>query len=95
MEDLEEEHREVEIESFDAMANKILAGVTSQLPSLEAFDEKITFLHEVKNRIATVKPFSDIGWIKVNSTPLIKEMQLIIDEWIDKFTKFLLNNTTL
>jgi dynein heavy chain len=95
MEDLEEEHREVEIESFDAMANKILAGVTTQLPSLEAFDEKITFLHEVKNRIATVKPFSDIGWIKVNSTPLIKEMQLIIDEWIDKFTKFLLNNTTL
>lgn len=74
MEDLEEEHREVEIESFDSMSNKILAGVTTQLPSLEAFDEKITFLHEVKNRIATLKPFSDIGWIKVNSAPLIKEM---------------------
>jgi len=76
------------------MSNKILNGVTTQLPSLEAFDEKITSLHEVKNRIATVKPFADIGWIKVNSQPLIKELQLIIDQWIEKFTKFLLDNTT-
>jgi len=93
-EELEEEQREVELESFDAMSNKILVGVTTQLPSLEAFAEKITSLHEVKNRIAVVKQFSDIGWIKVNSGPLIKELQIIIDEWINKFTKFIHHNTT-
>jgi hypothetical protein len=83
------------IESYDAMSSKILEGVETQLPALEVFDEKITHYHEVKNRIAQVglKPQKDIGWIRVNSAPLIKDLQIIIEQWIDKFTSFLLQNT--
>jgi len=94
-ETLEEEQLELQIESFDAMASKIFEGVTTQMPALEVFDEKITHYHDVKNRIAQVglKPQKDIGWIRVNSTPLIKDLQIIIEQWIDKFTSFLLENT--
>lgn len=92
---MEEEQIEIMIESYDAMSSKILEGVETQLPALEVFDEKITHYHEVKNRIAQVglKPQKDIGWIRVNSAPLIKDLQIIIEQWIDKFTSFLLQNT--
>jgi dynein heavy chain len=40
-----------------------------------------------------MKTTVDIGWLKVNATPLIKELQSIIREWIDAHTNFLLNNT--
>ena len=50
-EDIEEEQIEIEIESFDAMYGKILDGVVTQHPNLDAFDEKIIFLTEVKHRI--------------------------------------------
>ena len=49
--DFEEEQIELEIESFDAMNLKILDGVVTQHPNLDAFDEKIIFLTEVKHRI--------------------------------------------
>ena len=75
------------------MASKIHEGVVTQMPALEVFDEKITFYHEVKNRIAVIKAQQDIGWIKVNSSPLIKDLQIIIEQWIEKFTVFLLENT--
>lgn len=40
-----------------------------------------------------MNPLSDIAWIRVDSKPLIKDLERIIQEWIDKFTKFLLQNT--
>ena len=92
-EDVEEEHLEVEIESFDAFVKKILEGVITQHPDLDAFDEKVTYLTEVKHRIAAINPLSDIAWIRVDSKPLIKDLERIIQEWIDKFTQFLLVNT--
>ena len=92
-EDAEEEQIEVEIESFDAMQGKILDGVITQHPDLDAFDEKIIFLTEVKHRINSMSSMSDIGWIRVDSKPLIKDLQAIINDWIDKFTQFLLTNT--
>lgn len=85
-EDFEEEQIEMEIESFDAMERVILDGVTTQHPDLEAFDEKINFLTEVKHRINTMSAMSDIGWIRVDSKPLIKELQHIINQYIDKYT---------
>lgn len=92
--ELEEEQIEEEIESFDAMSSKILDGVTTRQPSLEMFDEKISQLHEVKARIADMKPSSDIGWLRVNSQPLINSLKQIVNQWIERFTSFLLNNTT-
>ena len=91
--DIEEEQLEVEIEAFDAMNAKILDGVATQHPSLDEFDEKIVFLTEVKHRINSLPADSNIGWIKVDSKPLIKELQGIINQWIERFSSFLLVNT--
>ena len=91
---MEEEQKEVEIENFDAMAKKVLDGVVTKQPALDVFDQKITELYEYKNRILGMKPNDDIGWLRVNSTPLIKELSTIINSWIDRFTSFLYDNTT-
>jgi hypothetical protein len=76
------------------MAEKILVGVKTKRPDLEAFDEKITFLTKVKNDIAQMKTSVDIGWLRVNVNPLIKELQNTVTLWIDTYTHFLLDNTT-
>jgi len=36
----------------------------------------------------------DIGWLRVQSTPLIRELEKTINSWIEAHTSFLLNNTT-
>lgn len=84
---------EEEDETFKWMAEKILDKVQTKKPSLEAFDEKITFLTKVKQQISEMKTSIDIGWLKVNSTPLIKELQKTVNEWIEAYTSFLLTNT--
>lgn len=93
-EDLEEDQIEMEIENFDAMSVKILEGVVTKQPALDVFDAEITRLYEYKSRIANMKPSADIGWLKVNSQPLIKELQTIIESWILRFTNYLLDNST-
>ena len=40
-----------------------------------------------------MKTSIDIGWLRVNSTPLIRELQKTVSEWIDSYTSFLLVNT--
>ena len=40
-----------------------------------------------------MKTTVDIGWLRVNSSPLIRELQKTISEWIEAYTSFLLNNT--
>ena len=75
------------------MADKILDGVQTKRPELEAFDEKITFLTKVKNEISQMKTQVDIGWLRVQVTPLIKELQNTVSTWIDAYTSFLLDNT--
>lgn len=91
--DLEEEQVELEIENFDAMSVKILEKVVTRQPALEVFDAEITKLYEYKARINQMKSSADIGWLRVNSSPLIKELQTIISAWIDRFTSFLYDNT--
>jgi len=70
----EEEQFELEVENFDAMSVKILDGVVTQQPALDVFDAEITRLYEYKSRINSMKASDDIGWLKVNSSPLIKEL---------------------
>lgn len=93
-EDLEEDQVELEIENFDAMSLKIMDSCTTKQPSLEVFDAEITKLYEYKTRIASMKPSADIGWLKVNAQPLIKELQTIINNWIERYTSYLYQNTT-
>src|SRR5687768_7913765 len=40
-----------------------------------------------------MKTTIDIGWLRVNSTPLIRELQKTVNEWIEAYTSFLLVNT--
>jgi len=70
--------------------------VQTKKPSLEAFDEKITMLTAIRDEIieASARPTADIGWLRVNATPLIKELEKTTNEWIAAYTGFLLDNTT-
>jgi len=49
---LNDDGEEEEDETFKWMAEKILEGVQTKSPGLEAFDEKITYLTKVKNDIS-------------------------------------------
>jgi hypothetical protein len=79
--------------TFKWMADKILSGVQTKKPNLEAFDDKITELTRISNEIDQMPFEKNIGWLKINATPLIKKLQAIIKEWIDTHTNFLLDNT--
>ena len=80
-------------ETFNWMAIKILGGVSTRRPTLEIFDETITSLTRTREDINTLKQTVDIGWLRINATPLIKELQNTIADWISCFTSFLFNNT--
>lgn len=77
------------------MGTKILKGVVTRFPTLEVFDEKISHLTVIKKQISEMKQSVDIGWLRVNSLPLIKELEKTIEAWIQAHTAFLLNNTML
>jgi gas vesicle protein len=91
---MEDEQVELEIENFDAMSRKVLDGVITKQPSLEIFDAEITKLYDYKQRIQRIPATADIGWLKVNSSPLIKELSTIINSWIERYTSYLYDNTT-
>lgn len=91
--DDEDQKIEEEQDSFNWMATKILKGVVTRYPSLDIFDEKISHLTSVKKQISEMKQQVDIGWLRVNSVPLIRELEKTIDAWIVAHTSFLLNNT--
>lgn len=90
---MNEDGEEEEDETFKWMAEKILCGVKTKQPSLESFHEKITMLTGIKHEISDMKASIDIGWLRVNATPLIKELQTTIVLWIDTYINFLLDNT--
>jgi len=75
------------------MADKILAGVQTKKPNLDLFDDKISHLNRIKQQISEMKTSIDIGWVRVNSSPLIRELQKTVTEWIEAYTSFLFTNT--
>jgi len=91
--DDEDQKIEEEQDSFNWMATKILKGVVTRFPTLEVFDERISHLTVIKKQISEMKQSVDIGWLRVNSLPLIKELEKTIQDWIQAHTSFLLNNT--
>lgn len=91
--DDEDQKIDEEQESFNWMVTKILKGVVTRFPSLEIFDEKIAYLTTVKRQISEMKQSVDIGWLRVNSLPLIRELEKTIEAWIQTHTSFILNNT--
>ena len=75
------------------MAEKVLDGVHTKKPKLEAFDEKITYLYKVKNVIQGMEIQKNIGWLRIHSSPLRDALLTIVTTWIKKYTSFLLDNT--
>lgn len=75
------------------MAEKILEGIQTKKPALEVFDETITSLNRTRDDINALKHRVEIGWLSINASPLIKELQNTVDEWISCYTSFLLSNT--
>jgi len=71
---LNDDNEEVVDETFGWMAIKILDGVATRRPTLEIFDEAITSLNRTRDDINTLKQTVDIGWLRINATPLIKEL---------------------
>ena len=71
---IEIDGEEQEDETFGWMAQKILDGVQTKKPILDMFDETITSLTRTKDDINSLKQTVDIGWLRINATPLIKEL---------------------
>jgi hypothetical protein len=61
-------------ETFGWMSIKILEGVATKRPSLEIFDETISNLNRTRDDINNLKQMVDIGWLRINAMPLIKEL---------------------
>jgi hypothetical protein len=68
------------------LQQKIFKGVTTRQPDLAAFDKKIEFLHNVKNQIDGTTLVSNIGWLKVTTSSLVKKLYEKTQEWIEKYT---------
>ena len=79
-------------EKYTWMAAKILKGVPQKRPSLDKYEEKLTYLAFVKSKIAALKTPIDRGWLKIISLPLIQALQNIVSSWIDRYTAFLLDS---
>jgi hypothetical protein len=79
-----------EMLKFEYLKQKIFSDVTTQQPDLAQFDKKIEFLHTVKNNIDGQKLIHDIGWLKVSSQSLINTLHSTVQEWIEKYTQYLL-----
>jgi hypothetical protein len=47
---------------------------------------------KTRDEIAEMQTSVYIGWLKVDSTPLLQKMQQRINEWIDCYTGFLMDN---
>jgi len=77
--DEDDQRIEEELDSFKWMGEKILKDVVTRFPTLDVFDEKIQFLTVVKKQISEMKQSVDIGWLRVNSLPLIKELEKTIE----------------
>ena len=90
---MEEVEIQVERENFNAMISKIYAGgVATRQPTIEKFEERINHLSEVKLQIKLMQESNNIGWLKVDSSPIKSELFDTVQKWINKFTNFLLTN---
>ena len=86
---INDDGQEVEAENDDE--NPLMNGVITRLPKFELFDQKILELKEIKAKMSHIKSVHDIGWLRVNAHPLKTSLESNINNWINIYTNFLLN----
>lgn len=69
--------------------NPLLKNVETKLPSFDKFDKAIANLKDVRAKVQTIKNSVDLGWIRVNSEPLKKNLEATLNEWISVYVSFL------
>lgn len=92
----EEQLEEVQIEErrefFQAMVKKVFNGVATRMPTLQQFDEQINKFVEIKEKIQHMQEVNIVGWLKVDAAPIKQTLQATIQQWITKYTSFLMSN---
>lgn len=82
-----------EEENNDAEAiveeNPILKGIREKIPSIEAFDEEISYYLTLNNKIKNTGGSKDINWLKVQANPLKETLTEITKSWINKWTTYI------
>jgi len=66
----------------------------SKLMDLEKFDNAIKKYVEVQKDVSKFKSPTDIGWLRINTTPAKQQLSLLATKWIDMFTTHMLNTVT-
>ena len=88
---VEVEENEEEEENI-YMNEKILKDVVIKMPPLEQFNEQIAKLKTIQLKIYENKTPVNIGWLRINCQPLKTSLDVIVNNWINKYAGFLLNN---
>lgn len=67
----------------------------TKLMDLEKFDDAIKKYTKVQKEIAKFKSPTDVGWLRVNTTPVKQQLSRLATKWIDMFTTHMLDTVTI
>jgi len=87
-----EEDEEETLEKQAILNRTIFKGVAASLPPLSLFDAEIARLTVFESKIAEIKDFIDIHWIRVKSDKLREALNIEVRKWIDKYSSYLRND---
>jgi dynein heavy chain len=73
---------------------KIVTEAGTVLLDLEKFDAEIKRYEAVQKDVKTFKSPSDIGWLRVNITPVKEKLYSYAENWIKLFTAHMMTSTT-
>ena len=72
-------------------SNPVMEAITTRVPPFENFDRKIEELKKLKKEVLLLPTSDDIEWLRVNSNPLKNTLETRVDQWINMYTNFFLN----
>lgn len=71
--------------------NPVMEGITTRIPPFEVFDRRIEELKKLKKEVMQLSTSDDIEWVRINSNPLKNSLESKVDDWINMYTNFFLN----
>ena len=73
---------------------KIVTESGTVLMDIAKFDAAIKKYEDVQKNVKTFKSPYDIGWLRVNITPVKEKLFAFAEQWINMFTKHMMETTT-